>query len=99
MFCFFFQKERQEKVVYQLKWCVSISLTVCSFTSKEKSVRESLKKITRSFLKGHLHILVTCYVLFCFYLLFVNCDFGTSLFFDHENGTQYIYSARLFTDM
>jgi len=29
------KKERQEKVVYQLKWCVIISLTVCSFTSKE----------------------------------------------------------------
>lgn len=60
---------------------------------------------TRSFLKGlsdgRLHILVMCYVFFsfCLNLLFVNCDFGTSLFFDHENGTQYIYSARLFTDM
>jgi len=60
---------------------------------------------TRSFLKGssdgRLHILVMCYVFFFFFfnLLFVNCDFGTSLFFDHENGTQYIYSARLFTDM
>lgn len=42
----------------------------------------------------------SCDVLFSFfYLSFVNCDFGTSLFFDHENGTQYIYSARLFTDM
>lgn len=60
---------------------------------------------THSFLKGssdwRLHILVMCYVFFFFFLnlLFVNCDFGTSLFFDHENGTQYIYSARLFTDM
>lgn len=37
----------------------------------------------------------TAYSCVVVFYLFVNFDFGTSLFFHQENGTQYIYSCRV----
>lgn len=37
----------------------------------------------------------TAYSCVVVFYLFVNFDFGTSLFFHQENGTQYIYSCRI----
>lgn len=90
---------------------MTLSALLCFTFTKKLSVKKEKKRawlfwtqctrkvyrlllISKRVFNEWLHILV----LFFFICLFVNFDFGTSLFFHQENGTQYIYSAELSMD-
>lgn len=106
--CFCFPKKTQ------VKWCATLSALLFLHSQEEKTETCLTKEKSSAFPKHDVSVenwsspahfkkglrwatAYSCVVLF-FICLFVHGDFGTSLFFHHENGTQYIYSAKLSID-
>lgn len=98
--CFYFWKETELHVTLSALLCyIHRRKNMEKWLKKNENVGRALAFPNLSYVYVHLkrvfRLHYSCLVIF---ILFVNFDFETSLFFHRENGTQYIYSAEFSMD-
>lgn len=97
--CFYFWKEKESHVTLSALLCYIHRKKINKIKVIKIKVGRAVAFLNQLYVYVHLkrvfRLHYSCLVIF---ILFVNFDFKTSLFFHRENGTQYIYSAEFSMD-